>query len=303
MLTDMYRSRHCSRPTIIDRVDPVIWSDHGHCPMISAEDEKFYEKNGFLFLKNVFSEKEVAELRREADRVENSDPTDDEVVSEPGSNEVRSVFRVHDKSDVFAHLISDDRLVTIAEHFLDDDVYIHQSRVNFKPAFKGKEFFWHSDFETWHTEDGMPRMRAFSMSITLTDNSAHNGPLMLIPGSHKQFISCVGETPDQNYKSSLKIQEVGTPDQDNLSQMVDENGIVAPVGPAGSVLIFDCNTLHGSGNNITPYPRSNLFFVYNAMSNRLVAPFGGTKPRPNFLATRENIVPVHTDRHKIQAAE
>ena len=146
-------------------------------------------------------------------------------------------------------------------------------------------------------------MRALSMSITLTDNSAHNGPLMLIPGSHKQFVSCVGETPDQNYKSSLKIQEIGTPDQDNLSQMVDENGIVAPVGPAGSVLIFDCNTMHGSGTNITPYPRSNLFFVYNAMSNQLVAPFGGTKPRPNFLATRENIVPVRSGQHKIQAAE
>lgn len=154
MLTDMYRSRNASQPTVIDRVDPVIWSDQGHCPMISAEGEKFYEKNGFLFLKHVFSEKEVAQLRREADRVENSDPTDDEVVSEPGSNEVRSVFRVHDKSDVFARLISDDRLVTIAEHFLDDDVYIHQSRVNFKPAFKGKEFFWHSDFETWHTACG-----------------------------------------------------------------------------------------------------------------------------------------------------
>ena len=303
MLTDMYRSRHSSQPTIIDRVDPVIWSDKGRCPVISTEDEKSYEKNGFLFLKNVFNKKEVAELKREADRIENSDPTDEEVVSEPDSKEIRSVFRVHDKSDVFARLMSDDRLVAIAEHFLDDDVYIHQSRVNFKPPFKGREFFWHSDFETWHTEDGMPRMRALSMSITLTDNSAHNGPLMLIPGSHKQFVSCVGETPDQNYKSSLKIQEIGTPDQDNLSQMVDENGIVAPVGPAGSVLIFDCNTMHGSGTNITPYPRSNLFFVYNAMSNRLVAPFGGTKPRPNFLATRENIVPVRSGQHKVQAAE
>tara|TARA_E500000318_G_scaffold34943_1_gene34224 strand:- start:844 stop:1755 length:912 start_codon:yes stop_codon:yes gene_type:complete len=303
MLTDMYRSRNSSQPSIIDRVDPVIWSKHGHCPMISVEDETFYEENGFLFLKNVFSDAEVAQLRREANHMQKSSPTDDEVISEPGSDEIRSVFRVHDKSDVFSRLISDERLVAIAEHFLDDDVYIHQSRVNFKPAFKGKEFFWHSDFETWHTEDGMPRMRALSMSITLTDNSAYNGPLMLIPGSHQKFISCVGETPDQNYKNSLKAQQIGTPDQGNLTEMVEEFGITAPVGPDGSVLIFECNTLHGSSNNITPFPRSNLFFVYNAVSNKLVAPFSGKNPRPNFLATRKDAVPVRTGHCKIQAAE
>ena len=55
--------------------------------------------------------------------------------------------------------------MTIAEQILGSQVYIHQSRVNLKPGFKGKEFYWHSDFETWHIEDGMPRMRALSCSI------------------------------------------------------------------------------------------------------------------------------------------
>src|SRR3546814_19751740 len=72
--------------------------------------------------------------------------------------------------------------------------YIHQSRLNYKPGFKGKEFYWHSDFETWHVEDGMPRMRALSMSVLLAENTPHNGPLMLIPGSHQSFLTCVGET-------------------------------------------------------------------------------------------------------------
>src|SRR3546814_10756649 len=44
------------------------------------------------------------------------------------------------------------------------------SRLNYKPGFKGKEFYWHSDFETWHVEDGMPQMRALSMSILLAEN-------------------------------------------------------------------------------------------------------------------------------------
>ncbi|HAW29150.1 MAG TPA: ectoine hydroxylase, partial [Planctomycetaceae bacterium] len=50
---------------------------------------------------------------------------------------------------------------------------------------------------------------------------------------------------------------------------------------------FDCNTMHGSNGNITPYPRSNLFFVYNSIWNQLANPFCNQKPRPEFIASRE----------------
>ncbi len=43
------------------------------------------------------------------------------------------------------------------------------------PGFTGSGFYWHSDFETWHAEDGMPSMRAVSCSIALTENFAYNG--------------------------------------------------------------------------------------------------------------------------------
>lgn len=44
--------------------------------------------------------------------------------------------------------------------------------------------------------------------------------------------------------------------------------------------------MHGSNSNITPWPRVNAFIVYNAVSNRLVEPFGAPAPRPEFLAAR-----------------
>jgi ectoine hydroxylase len=47
--------------------------------------------------------------------------------------------------------------------------------------------------------------------------------------------------------------------------------------------------MHGSNSNITPYPRSNVFFVYNSMENQLLAPIGGLKPRPEFVATRVGV--------------
>ena len=111
-----------------------------------------------------------------------------------------------------------------------------------RPGFKGKEFYWHSDFETWHVEDGMPSMRALSCSVLLTENNDCNGPLMLVPGSHRQFISCVGETPNDHYKQSLKKQEYGVPDPVSLQLLVEQGGIRTMTAKAGSVVFFDCNT-------------------------------------------------------------
>lgn len=96
-----------------------------------------------------------------------------------------------------------------------------------------------------------------------------------------------GETPEDHYKTSLKRQDYGVPDELSLAELVQEHGIVAPIGKPGSAVIFDCNIMHGSNGNITPLPRSNAFFVYNAMSNRLERPFGTEKPRPDFIATRQ----------------
>ena len=296
---DPYPTRRDDRPRVIPRQEPVIWSPKGSCPRLSRAHEDFYEENGYLFLESLFSEAEIAKLRAEGERLKEEQQGDDryDVIVEPGSEEVRSIFRLHEMSPVFERLISDERLLSIAEHLLDDAVYTHQSRVNYKPAFRGKEFDWHSDFETWHSEDGMPAMRAFSMSITLSDNTPHNGPLMLMPGSHRYFVSCVGETPEDNYQNSLKRQQFGVPDRQSLTEIAERCGIVAPTGPAGSVLIFDCNTLHGSNSNITPWPRSNVFFVYNAMQNVVQEPYGGTKPRPEFLATRDQVRPIRQFEH------
>ena len=70
------------------------------------------------------------------------------------------------------------------------------------------------------------------------------------------------------------------------------------VAPAGSVVFFDCNAMHGSNSNISPYPRSNVFFVYNSVENTLNSPKYGLTPRPEHVATREDftaIRPVEPD--------
>lgn len=296
-MEDIYPSRHAQVAEFLPRRDPVIHDDWHPGAPITQDQAAQYVRDGYLVLEDIFSDAEVAFLQRAAGALlADPDALEEEtVITEPGAREVRSVFRIHAQSRVIERLAADERLAGVARFLLGDSVYIHQSRLNYKPGFQGKEFYWHSDFETWHVEDGMPRMRALSMSILLADNSPHNGPLMLIPGSHHKFLTCVGATPADHYRQSLKRQEYGVPDEDSLAELAHEHGIVAPTGKPGTVVIFDCNVMHGSNGNITPFPRANAFLVYNAVSNRLAAPFGVDKPRPAFVAARgklDKIAPV-----------
>ncbi|WP_416172108.1 ectoine hydroxylase [Actimicrobium sp. CCI2.3] len=296
---DAYKSRAQSTAAILKRNEPVVYDEveTTSAPQLNSAQRDVYRENGFLLLPDLFSADEVTGLYDEMQQMRGDFTRTGraEVIAEPGSGEVRSIFDVHKLNALFANLVRDPRVLNVAREILGSEVYIHQSRINYKPGFTGKEFYWHSDFETWHTEDGMPAMRALSCSILLTDNSDMNGPLMLIPGSQRHFISCLGETPDDNYKKSLKKQVAGVPDDFLLTYLADLGGITSCTGKAGSVVFFDCNTMHGSNGNITPYPRSNLFFVYNSVENQLQAPVDGLAPRPNFIAARDDVAALESE--------
>ncbi|OLS35083.1 ectoine hydroxylase [Alkalihalophilus pseudofirmus] len=296
-MQDFYPSRVSDKPQITKRKDPVIHTDRrlDHEAPLSKEQLDFYEKNGFLQIENLFSEKEVAAMQKAIFELQDSNKhtQSDKIIREPDSDEIRSIFSVDQDDEYFKNIAGDERLLKIVNHLIGSDVYVHQSRINYKPGFSGKEFNWHSDFETWHTEDGMPRMRALSMSIALSDNYIHNGPLMLVPGSHNYYVSCVGETPENNYKQSLQTQKVGVPDNDSLKWLVEKGGgLSVATGKAGTITIFESNTMHASTSNMTPYPRNNLFMVYNSVENKLVEPFSGAGERPEYIAVRKTTEPL-----------
>src|SRR5699024_4519190 len=155
--------------------------------------------------------------------------------------EVRSIFDIHRTNEIFKKIANDPRLVDRARQILGSDVYIHQSRINYKPGFVGKEFSWHSDFETWHAEDGMHTPRAVSLSLSLTDNFVFIGQLMPTTGSHQRYISRVGGSPANNHPNYLLMQGGGTPDRQTLSDFAYEYGIDVPEGAAGGAIMFDAN--------------------------------------------------------------
>ena len=288
-MQDPYPSRCQPEARFLPRLDPVVHAGGETAAPVDGAQVAQFERDGFLILDALFSEAEIR-LLQDGARTLLADPQaldPETLIAEPGAREIRSIFDIHKQSRLMARLAADERLAGLARYLLGGDVYVHQSRLNYKPGFEGREFYWHSDFETWHVEDGMPRMRALSVSVLLAENMVANGPLMLIPGSHQQFLTCVGETPDDHYRQSLKKQQYGVPDDDSLTELAHRHGIVAATGRPGTVVVFDCNVMHGSSGNISPFPRSNAFFVYNSVDNRLLAPFGPAKPRPPFIAERD----------------
>ncbi len=284
-LHDPYPTRldHAIAP--IERLEPAVWGDAGTGPL-PAEDLDAFAAQGYLIRPDTVGEDALSPLGHELERLAAELGGDDpRVIREPGGS-IRSIFAPHLLSELVAEVVRCDTVLPVARQLLGSDVYIHQARINLMPAFTGTGFYWHSDFETWHAEDGMPQMRAVSCSIALTRNYPYNGSLMVIPGSHRTFYPCVGATPDNNHASSLVAQQFGVPDQNTLTKAVDGDGIDQFTGAAGSALWFDCNLLHGSGSNITPLPRSNVFLVFNSVDNKLTAPYAADGIRPEYLAAR-----------------
>ena len=169
---DMYPSRSGQCTKLVGRQYPDVCVPKGTRPPIEQSFIDSYDKQEFVVLDNVFSAEEVSRFQQELERLR-TDPQareSGETITKPSSNDIRSVFSVHENSPLFKSLSADRRLADLARYLLNDDVHIHQPRRNYKPGFRGKEFCWHSDFETLHMEDGIPRKGSAKSSLpTVTD--------------------------------------------------------------------------------------------------------------------------------------
>ena len=290
---------------MITQSHPVVWNRDFETQAtkgpLSTHELKHFDERGFLILRQVFTPAEIDALRDEVfdvkARIESEGAADKvtedmNVVTEPNSKKLRSIFEVHKNLKLAKRLTQDSRLLDRAQQILADDqgLYVHQSRVNFQQGFEGTGFSWHSDFETWHAEDGMPEPRCLSCVVLLTPNYAQNGSLMVVPGSHKTYMRCAGETPERFWETSLKDKlTIGTPAHELLTEVINDSGEMAYCeGEPGDVVMFDCNLMHASHNNVSPWPRTNMFFVYNSVSNKVQDPPYAKTPRPEHIATRDS---------------
>lgn len=264
---------------------------------LGKEQAESFERDGFVLVRDCFSAAEVAVMRAELPSLFSEDSP--RKVSEASSAVVRSVYGSHTTNEVFSLLGRHPLLVGPAQQLLDSEVYIYQFKINAKSAFDGDVWDWHQDYIFWRKEDGMPSARVVNAAIFLDDVTEFNGPLYLIPGSHREGMIDVAAAdvlrshaqeqvraydgrPEWVTNLTAKIKySVGKPE---VLRLAAQYGIVAPKGTSGSVLYFDSNLVHASPANISPYDRTIVFVTYNSVAN---LPPLGEDARPDFLVGRD----------------
>ena len=240
---------------------------------LTAEQLSRFEREGYLFLENVFRPEEAALLRRAADRVLASGR---EEVWREDNGAPRSAFAAHRYDDAFARLGAHPRLVKPVEQLLGESVYMHQFKVNAKAAFDGAVWQWHQDFGVWHRDDGMPEPRAMNIAVFLDPVTAANGPLMFLPGSHREGVLEAG------HDLETTSYPLWTLDRETVARLADSGGIAAPLGAPGSVVMFHGNLVHASPPNISPWDRVIVYLSLCAVSNRI-----RRFKRPEWIAHRD----------------
>jgi len=230
---------------------------------LSAEQLKAFDEQGYVFFPNCFSEEEIALLRSEA---ENILKLDRQEVWREKSGAPRTAFAAHKFNKVFEVMSRHPRLVEPLMQLFGESVYVHQFKLNAKAAFEGDVWQWHQDYGTWARDDGMPEPRAMNIAVFMDEVMPINGPLMLVPKSHKQGVLSAGHDVETT------SYPLWTLDNATVTRLVEEGGIVAPTGKPGSVLMFHGNLVHGSAPNITPYPRRIVYLTLCAVSNYIRTP-------------------------------
>ena len=102
-----------------------------------------------------------------------------------------------------------------------------------------------------------------NIALFLEDVTEFNGALMFIPKSHKSGVIEAGH--------ALKTTSypLWTIDDNTIARLVEEGGIIAPKGNAGSVIMFHSNLVHGSPSNMSPFDRTIAYLSLCHVENHI----------------------------------
>ena len=241
---------------------------------LTSEQLAQFDRDGYLFFPSLFSPTEIATLTDAVPALYAQERPEN--VRERTGGVVRTNFAAHLYSAPFARLGRHPRMVEPIKQLFNEDVYMHQFKINGKAAFDGDVWQWHQDYGTWMNDDLMPAARAMNVAIFLDEVNEFNGPLMFIPGSHKTGVLPAG------HDTSTTSYPLWTINNDSIKQLVDKGGIVAPKGPPGSMILFHACLVHASTSNLSPWNRVSVYLSLCAVSNHI-----RRFKRPEYIAHRD----------------
>ena len=224
--------------------------------MISEQDVAFYNENGYLVVQNVLTNEEIRNLRRVTEEfVENArqvtehnevyDLEDSHSSAEP---RVRRIKTPHAHHETYARMVAHPNILAVLQRLWGPSVRFDVSKLNLKAAGYGAPVEWHQDWAFYpHTNDDLA-----AVGIMIDDVDETNGPLMVIPGSHKGPI--LDHHADGYFCGAI----------DPRRGEVDFATAEKLTGPAGSITVHHARAIHGSATNTSGKPRRLLLHQYRA---------------------------------------
>lgn len=215
-----------------------------------------YHDDGFIVVEGVLSKDKLAELRAETDAIiagagavsANNDLYDLEDSHRPDNPRVRRIKEPYRHNPYFWRHVVDADVTDIVAQLLGPDVRVYGGKMNIKAAGYGAPVEWHQDWAFYpHTNDDV-----LATGMLLDDCDESNGPLMVLPGSHK------GPVYDHHHEGYF----CGAFDPEAVK--LDVSPARKLMGPAGSMTIHHVRAVHGSALNTSNRQRRLLLTEYAA---------------------------------------
>jgi phytanoyl-CoA hydroxylase len=169
---------------------------------------------------------------------------------------LRRVASPVDVNDAYWRVAQDNAALDLTAAILSPNIKFYASKVNLKLPGSRTEVKYHQDFPF----DPHTTMDMMTVLIFLDDVTMENGPLQLVPGSHRG--------PLHSLWQDGKFTGAVSPD-------VERDAItrsVACTGKAGDACLMHSAVLHGSSSNLTHDPRRLFIITYVAEDAQPFAP-------------------------------
>lgn len=153
-------------------------------------------------------------------------------------------------------LVSDTRLLDIAETFIGPNIALFASHYISKPPFNGQPVLWHQDGSYWPLEP----MDVITLWLAVDDSLPENGCMRVIPRTHTLDLQEMKERTDVDNVLNSEIE----------SAYVDESKAVDIMLKAGGVSVHHPNIVHGSNANTSLKRRCGLTIRYIPTSTRIL---------------------------------
>ena len=212
-----------------------------------------YRRDGFVVVPDLLGHQQLSELREiiaelvaAAGAVDRHTAVYDlEPGHTPAEPRVRRIKQPHKVHPAFDAVVRSGPVMEVLVALLGPDLRLQGSKLNMKAARYGSPVEWHQDWAFYpHTNDDM-----LAIGVMLDDMDLENGPLMVVPGSHKGPIwNHHGE--DGRFCGLVNPEDIEA----------EAASAVALTGRAGSMSFHHVRALHGSAFNTSDRSRNLLLY-------------------------------------------